>query len=89
MATRKARASIEESLRKLKTDCIERMLIYQPFGNCCGAYSNIDPNKTVEIVNCVYDHAAEGMESAAIAIPPPSPSGASMVRNNMLGLHNP
>ncbi len=36
------------------------MLIYQPFGNCRGAYSNIDPNKTVEIVNCVYDHAAEG-----------------------------
>lgn len=34
----KAKASIEESLRKLKSDYIDLMLIHQPFGDYYGAY---------------------------------------------------
>lgn len=34
----KARASIDESLRKLKTDYIDLMLIHQPFGDYYGTY---------------------------------------------------
>ncbi len=34
----KATASIEESLRKLKTDYIDLLLIHQPFGDCYGSY---------------------------------------------------
>ena len=34
----KAKASIEESLRKLKTDYIDQMLIHQPFGDYYGTY---------------------------------------------------
>ncbi|MDE5595032.1 MAG: aldo/keto reductase, partial [Muribaculaceae bacterium] len=34
----KAKASIEESLRKLKTDYIDLLLIHQPFGDYYGTY---------------------------------------------------
>lgn len=34
----KAKASIDESLRKLKTDYVDLMLIHQPFNDCYGTY---------------------------------------------------
>ena len=34
----KAKASIDESLRKLKTDYIDLLLIHQPFNDCYGTY---------------------------------------------------
>ena len=34
----KAKASIEESLKKLKTDYIDLLLIHQPFGDYYGSY---------------------------------------------------
>lgn len=42
----KAKASIEESLRKLRTDYIDLLLIHQPFGDYYGTYrAMIDANK--------------------------------------------
>lgn len=38
----KANASIEESLRKLKTDYIDLLLIHQPFGDYYGTYSAME-----------------------------------------------
>ena len=34
----KARASIEESMRKLRTDYLDLLLIHQPFGDYYGTY---------------------------------------------------
>lgn len=34
----KAKASIEESLKKLKSDYVDLLLIHQPFGDYCGTY---------------------------------------------------
>ena len=34
----KAKASIEESLKKLRTDYLDLLLIHQPFGDCYGTY---------------------------------------------------
>ena len=35
---KKAKASIKESLKKLKTDYINLLLIHQPFGDYYGSY---------------------------------------------------
>ena len=35
---KKAKASIEESLKKLRTDYLDLLLIHQPFGDYYGTY---------------------------------------------------
>ena len=50
----KAKTSIEESMRKLRTDYLDLLLIHQPFGDYYGAYraigvSNFGPDRYLDI----------------------------------------
>ena len=48
----KAKASIEESMRKLQTDYLDLLLIHQPFGDYYGTYrgvSNFGPDRYLDI----------------------------------------
>lgn len=50
----KAKASIEASMEKLRTDYLDLLLIHQPFGDYCGTYraigvSNFGPDRYLDI----------------------------------------
>lgn len=58
----KAKTSIEESMRKLRTDYLDLLLIHQPFGDYYGTYraigvSNFGPDRYLDIQHFAEDQA--------------------------------